>query len=78
MGSSAGLWAQAQGRALKHCGMGGSSLGEGREVGGTSPGAVLPACSSLGLLGPHRQQSHGAHSLSLLCLTGLGLPQGTA
>lgn len=29
------------------------SLVEDREVEGTSPGAVLPGCNSLGLLGPH-------------------------
>lgn len=42
------------------------------------PGAVLLSGNSLGLLSPHGKQGHGAHSLGLLFLTCLSLPQRAA
>lgn len=67
---------QAQGRILSGAHQQGQGQRGGR--GCCLPGAVFPGCCSLGLLSPHRQQGHGAHSLGLLGLTCLGLPQGTA
>lgn len=39
------------------------------------PGAMFLSGNGLGLLSPHRKQGHGAHSLGLLRLTCLSLPQ---